>query len=101
MTTATAKFPLPSSATTTAAAAKFASSTAAAGTLFAGACDIDCNRASIQLRAIHGGDGLLRFLFRAHRHKTEAARAIGVAINHEIGLCDCAVCCKCVIKRIF
>lgn len=86
--TATAK--LATSATTT---AEFTASTAttAARTLFAGTCNVDSDGATAQLRAVHGGNGFLRFFFGAHGDEAKATGALGGPIHHEVGFSDCTV----------
>jgi len=89
-------------ATSAAAAAEFTTTTTTTSrTLFAGAGNVDGKGAAIQLKAVHGGDGLLGFFLGAHGHKTKAARAVGDAINHEIGFGDGAVSGKGVVQGVF
>ena len=85
----------------TASAAEFAASTATSRALFAGPGDVDSDSASIQLCAVHGGNGLLRLRFRAHGYEAKATGAIGGAIYHEVGFGDCAVRGKRVVEVVF
>src|SRR5690349_19318116 len=91
------------SATATATAAKFApgTATAAARTFLTRTGNVDRQRASIELLAVHGVDGLLGFLGRGHGHKSKAARAAAHAIHHQIGFHDRAVRRKCVLEVVF
>jgi hypothetical protein len=98
----TAAAVLATSTAAAAAAAKFTPSTAtAAGTFFAGTCDIDSDGATAQLRAVHGGNGFLRFFFGAHGDETKATRALGGSIHHEIGFSDCTVRGERVVQVVF
>ena len=61
--TSTATFPT-ATATAMSSATKFTPATS--WTFLSGLGDVDSDIASIQLRAVHGGNGFLRLLFRAH-----------------------------------
>ncbi len=90
-------------ATTTAAAAaaEFTATAATTSrTLFAWAGNVNGEGAAIQLRTVHGSNGLLSFFFGAHGHEAKAARAIGNAIHHEVGFCNCSVSSESVIQRV-
>ena len=87
--------------TASAAAAEFTASTATSRAFFAGPGDVDGDGASIQLRAVHGGNGLLRFRFRAHGHKRKTARAVGHAIHHQVGFSNRAIRGECVLQVVF
>src|ERR1051325_7179981 len=88
--------------TTAATAAEFATTAAAAArTFFTRARDVDSERAAVELLAVHGIDGLLRFLRRAHGHESEAARAAAHAIHHQVGFHDCAVRGERVLQVVF
>jgi hypothetical protein len=82
-------------------ATRTTSTTTTSRALFARAGDVDGQGAAIQLRAVQGGNGFLRFLIVAHGHETKAAGAIGHAIHHQIGFHDCAVFGKRVIQVVF
>jgi hypothetical protein len=101
---ATATTPTATAATTTtAAAAKFTPATAAtaARTLFTRARNVDRERASVQLLAVHGINGFLRFLRGPHGYEREAARAAAHPIHHQVGFNDRAMGSKCVLEVVF
>src|SRR5688572_4697329 len=73
-------------AATAAEAAAAAATTAATGagtTLFS---LVDAQGTTVEVGAVHLGDRLLGALRSGHRHEGEAARAAGLAVEHELGL---------------
>ncbi len=55
---------------------------------------------AVQVRTIHGVDGGLGFLRRAHRHESEAAGPAARAVNHQIGFQNRAVRRKSVLQIV-
>jgi hypothetical protein len=97
--TATATAATAAAATTTAeAAAAAAATTAAAAAEAATAATalrtflslVDAQRATVEVGAVHGRDGSLRLLLGSHGDETEAARATGLAIGHDVRVSDLA-----------
>ena len=100
-TTAAATATATTAAAATAAAAKFTTTaTAAARTLFARARNVNSERASIQLLAVHGFNGFLRLVRRTHGDECEAARAAAHTVHHQVGFDDRAVGSKCVLEVV-
>ena len=73
---------------------------AAARALFARPGHVDGEGAAINLLAVQGGNGLLRFLGAAHGDEREAAGAIGHAIHHQVGFGDRAMRGKRVLQAV-
>jgi hypothetical protein len=95
--------PFPS-ATTTPAAAEFASATTpatASGAFFPRPGDIDRQSTACQLFAMQRIDGFLGFLGRTHSYKTETAGASRGSVHHQIGLDNRAVRGKGILQVIF
>src|SRR5665213_2354877 len=91
---------------TTAAAtatAEFTATAAAAagGAFFARAGDVDRQRATVHVLAVHAFDGLLGLFGGTHGHKTKAARAVGHAIHHQVGFSDRAKRGERVLQVVF
>src|SRR5262249_28757693 len=84
----------------TAAAIMTASTPAAAGAFLARAGDVDRDRAAIQLTAVEGADGFLRFLGGAHGDKGKTTRAAAHFVRHQVGFNDAAVRGKRVLKIV-
>ena len=87
--------------TRTAIAATVAAATTAGSALFARPGNVDGQGTTIQLGAMHGLDGLLRFLGGAHGDEPEAAGAAGHAVHHQVGLENGAVGGKRVLEIVF
>jgi hypothetical protein len=75
-------------AATTAAAAEAAATTATALGTFLSL--VDAQRATVEVSAVHGRDGSLCLLLVSHGDETEAARATGLAIGHDVRVGDLA-----------
>jgi len=73
----------------------------AARALFFRARDVHCHGAAIDRRAVQGGDRFLRFFFRAHGDKTEAARTAAHAVHDEVGFSNGAVSGESVLQIVF
>src|SRR5665213_2714043 len=74
--------------TATAAAAVFTTTATAATAgraFFTRLGNVDRQSAAIQLRAVQGGNGFLRFFRRAHGDETETARTAAHAVHHQVG----------------
>src|SRR5258706_4410585 len=80
--------------TTTAAAA-------AGRAFFTRLGDVDREGAAIQLRAVQGGNGFLRFFSRAHGDETETARTAAHAVHHQVRFPDRAVRREGVLQVVF
>ena len=78
-----------------------ASTTTAAGPLFAGTGDVYREIASVHVCAVHGAHGFLRFLIGAHGYESESAGPAAGAVHHEVGLEHGAVCGEGVLQIIF
>jgi len=87
--TATAAEAAAATAATTAATAEAATAAAAAalGTFLS---LVDAKGATVEVRAVHRRDGSLCLLLVGHRDETEAARATGFAISHDVCVSDLA-----------
>jgi hypothetical protein len=91
-------------AAATATAAEFTTTTAAAtaaGAFFTRASNVNREGASIQLLAVHGINGFLRFFRRTHGDECEAARAAAHPVHHQVGFNDRAVRSECVLEVVF
>ena len=93
-------------ATTAAAAATAAATkvtTRAAitgGTLFLGSGNVHRQVPAIQRGSVHGFNGLLRLLGRAHRYEGKAPGATRHAVHHQVGLDHRAVCSECILEIV-
>jgi len=74
---------------------------AAVGTFFAGAGDIDGQRAAVEFLAVQTVDGLFGLLRRGHGDEGKSAGTIGHAVHHQVGLGDGAVGGKGVLEVVF
>jgi hypothetical protein len=90
----------PVTATTTTATATVLT-TSARRAFFPGLRYVDGYAAATQIRAIHSGDGFLRFFACAHGDEGEAAWPIGHPVHHQIRLGYSAVNGKGVIEIVF
>src|SRR5262245_15615789 len=90
-------------ATPPASAAPIAASAAPASawTLFARASQVHRQCATAKILSIHGGDGFLCFLRRAHRDECKPPGPTGCPIHHQIGLYYSPVRCKCILQVVF
>jgi hypothetical protein len=94
-----AKTTLPT-ATATAPATSITTATAP-GAFLARPCDIHCEIAPVQARAVHCGQGLLGFFIGAHCDKSESARTARGAVCHQVGFEDSAMRGESVLQIIF
>ncbi len=62
---------------------------------------VHCQAAAVQVGAIQGGNGGLRFLRRAHGYETETPGTAALAVHHQVGFYDRAMRRECVLKIIF
>ena len=82
--------------------AKFTTTTtAAARTFLTRAGNVDGQGTTAKVLAIQAVNGFLRLFRRAHGHKSEAARAVGGAIHHQVGFSDAAKRREGVLQVIF
>jgi len=85
----------------TATAATAAVAAAAAATLRFGSRLVHGEISTFERGAIHGLDGFLRLLGRAHGDEAESARPIIETVHHDVGFHHCAVGGESVLQVIF
>src|SRR4029077_7393552 len=74
--------------TTAISATASAVASTASGVLSLRTCFIYIERTSTDLRAIQSGNGLVAIFVTGHFHKTESARASGIAVRHDADAVD-------------
>jgi hypothetical protein len=89
-------------AAVSAAATAISTTAAAAAALLTLACFVHRERATVEVGAVHRGNGSLRVFVRSELDEREAARLAGLAIGDDLHLGDAATICsaKCA-KRLF
>jgi hypothetical protein len=96
----TAEAAAAAAATTAAAAAAEATAATAAAALGTFLSLVDAQRTTVEVRAVHGRDGSLCLLLVGHRDETEAARATGFAIGHDVRVSDLARAGECLAQNV-